>query len=106
LLQKLKRRNARITPTIIYVLREIPLESIEALRDLFTKYVNSVGQVISCRKSTIFAGGISTTRLQNIINLFDFSVGFFPFNYLGVPIFKGRQKACYLQPIADRVKSK
>jgi len=82
------------------------LESLEALRDLFTKYANSAGQVMSCRKSTIFAGGISSARLQNIINLFGFSVGSFPFNYLGVPIFKGRPKTCYLQPIADKVKSK
>lgn len=80
--------------------------SLEALRDFFTKYVNSAGQVISYRKSTIYSGGISPTRLQNIINLLGFTVGTLPFNYLGVPIFKGRPKACYLQPIADKVKSK
>lgn len=82
------------------------IESLEALRDLFTKYANSAGQVISCRKSTIYSGGISPTRLQNIINLLGCRVGTLPFNYLGVPIFKGRPKACYLQPIADKVKSK
>jgi hypothetical protein len=29
-----------------------------------------------------------------------------PFNYLGVPIFKGKPKACHLQPIADKIKLK
>ena len=82
------------------------LESLEALRDLFTKYANSVGQVISCRKSTIYLGGISPTKLQNIINLLGFTIGTLPFNYLRVPIFKGKPKACYLQPITDKVKSK
>jgi hypothetical protein len=38
------------------------------------------------------------------VQLLNFKVGSLPFNYLGVPIFKGRPKACYLQPIADKIK--
>lgn len=82
------------------------IESLESLKNLFTIYANSAGQVISARKSTIFAGGISHTRIQNIINLLGFEFGTTPFNYLGVPIFKGRPKVIYLQPIADKVKAK
>jgi hypothetical protein len=33
-------------------------------------------------------------------------VGSLPFHYLGVPIFKGKPKACYLQPFADKIKNK
>jgi len=33
-------------------------------------------------------------------------VGSFPFNYLGVPIFRGKPKSTYLQPIDDRIKLK
>jgi hypothetical protein len=29
-----------------------------------------------------------------------------PFNYLGVPIFKGKPKSSYLQPVADKIASK
>jgi hypothetical protein len=36
----------------------------------------------------------------------NFNVGQLPFNYLGVPIFKGKPKVSHLQPIADRIKLK
>jgi hypothetical protein len=72
-----------------------------ALKNLFTRYANCSGQIINAAKSTIFSGGISQVRLDNL-----FKVGSFPFNYLGVPIFKGRPKANYFFPIADKIKTK
>jgi len=82
------------------------IESMQALKLLFIRYANSASQIISASKSTIFSGGISESRLHNIINLFGFSIGSLPFTYLGAPIFKGRPKPIYFQAIADRVKSK
>lgn len=82
------------------------LDSLTSLKLLFTRYANSAGQIISARKSTIYAGGISQARLHNIVELLGFEIGSLPFNYLGVPIFKGRPKSIYLQPIADKIKSK
>ncbi|GAU47353.1 hypothetical protein TSUD_190190 [Trifolium subterraneum] len=79
--------------------------SLQALHS-FTIYANCSGQVINASKSTIFAGGISQIRLNNIVNLIGFKVGSLPFNYLGIPIFKGRPKARYFYPIADRIKAK
>jgi len=35
-----------------------------------------------------------------------FNIGSLPFTYLGVPIFKGKAKTAYFQPIADKVKLK
>lgn len=35
-----------------------------------------------------------------------FSLGSLPFTYLGAPIFKGRPKTYYFQPIADKIKLK
>jgi hypothetical protein len=72
-----------------------------ALKNLFTRYAICSGQIINATKSTIFSGGISQVRLDNL-----FKVGSFPFNYLGVPIFKGRPKANYFFPIADKIKTK
>jgi len=40
------------------------------------------------------------------VNLTGFNIGTTPFNYLGVPIFKEKPKARFLQPIADKVKAK
>lgn len=81
-------------------------DSLQALKDIFSRYANSAGQIISTVKSTILVGGITDNRLQNFINLLGFSIGSLPFNYLGVPIFKGKPKSIHLQPIADKVKFK
>jgi len=79
---------------------------LQALKDLFIKYALESGQVVSTSKSTIFFGSISQTRLSIIQQLLNFNIGSFPFNYLGVPIFIGKPKACYLQPTADKIKHK
>jgi hypothetical protein len=44
--------------------------------------------------------------LDIIVALLNFRLGSLPFNYLGVPIFKGKPKSCHLQPIADKIKLK
>jgi hypothetical protein len=80
--------------------------SLQALQNLFNKYANCSGQVINASKSTIFAGGISQVRLNHIVNLIGFNVGSLPFNYLGVPIFKGKPKASFFYPMADKIKAK
>ena len=41
-----------------------------------------------------------------MVQLLGFSLGTLPFIYLGAPIFRGRPKKIYFQPIADRVKIK
>jgi hypothetical protein len=79
---------------------------LNALKDLFVIYANTSGQLINAAKSTLYCGGISQSRIHNMVNLLGFKVGSFPFNYLGVPIFKGRPKACYFFPIADKIKNK
>jgi hypothetical protein len=44
--------------------------------------------------------------LDIIVALLNFKIGSLPFNYLGIPIFKGKPKSCHLQPIADKIKLK
>jgi mannosylglycoprotein endo-beta-mannosidase len=82
------------------------LNGLRHLKELFTKYAAASGQVINNSKSTIFSGSITQGRLNLIVQLFNFNLGSLPFNYLGVLIFKGKPKSCFLQPIADRIKLK
>jgi ribonuclease HI len=82
------------------------MTGLKALKDLFTRYALESGQVINNAKSTIFSGSITPRRLQRIAELLNFKLGALPFNYLGVPIFKGKPKASHLQPIADKIKLK
>jgi hypothetical protein len=74
-----------------------------ALKELFQTYASISGQVINCSKSTIYSNSISNARMNNIVQLLNFTTGTFAFNYLGVPIFKGKPKTSYLQPVADKI---
>ena len=49
---------------------------------------------------------MSSHRVSQIANVIGFNIGTIPFTYLGVPIFKGKPKYAYFQPIADKVKVK
>jgi hypothetical protein len=82
------------------------LSGLKALKELFIAYALESRQVINTSKSTIYSGSISHGRLNLIVQLLNFNIGSLPFNYLGVPIFKGKPKASYLQPIADKIKLK
>jgi len=77
--------------------------SLQDLKELFTKYALCSGQVMNLQKSSIFVGGVSDARLNNIVQLLGFSTGSLPFTYLGAPIYKGKPKKVYFQPIADKV---
>jgi hypothetical protein len=61
---------------------------------------------VNASKSTIYAGSIPQARVHQIALFLGFTIGSLPFIYLGVPIFKGKPKSIYLQPIADKIKSK
>lgn len=82
------------------------ISCINALIHTFTRYAQASGQIINTSNSTLYSRGINNSRLQHIVNLVGFNVGTLPFNYLGVPIFKGKPIARYLQPVADKVKAK
>jgi len=64
------------------------------------------GQWINTSKSHCFIVNASSSFLSKIKDVLGCSKGNIPFNYLGVPIFVGSPKAKFLQPLADKVRSK
>lgn len=46
------------------------------------------------------------TRRNMLVQLSGFTLGYIPFQYLGCPIFQGKPKCIYFQPIVDRIKVK
>jgi hypothetical protein len=78
--------------------------NLNCLKDIFMKYAETYGQLVNPQKSSIYAGSISNHRLSQIETMIGFKIGSLPFTYLGVPIFKGKPKKSYVQPIADKVK--
>lgn len=73
---------------------------------MYLTYVSISGPYINPSKSTIYASSITTGRLNYLVNYIGFQEGELPFNYLGVPIFKGKPKTFHLRAIADRIKIK
>lgn len=75
------------------------MSNIYALKK-FIQYSIALGQVFNFSKSFIYSSVIS------IICIICFTKGNIHFNYLGVPIFRGRVKAIYLQSLIDKIISK
>jgi len=82
------------------------ISCIKNLQKLFTDYALCLGQIINAHKSTLYSDSIPQARINSFIHLLGFQQGSFPFNYLGSPIFKGKPKAQYFLPLADKIKSK
>ncbi|XP_058742332.1 uncharacterized protein LOC131614798 [Vicia villosa] len=51
-------------------------------------------------------GAMSVSRLNILAALSGFKLGSHHFSYLGVPIFKGKPRAAFLQPLADKIITK
>lgn len=66
--------------------------NINILQSIFERYANISGEQINPNKSTIYTGSISIWRQDILATLLEFSIGFLPFTYLGIPIFKERPK--------------
>ncbi|XP_019423006.1 PREDICTED: uncharacterized protein LOC109332480 [Lupinus angustifolius] len=79
---------------------------LQCLQNLNRDYAHSSGQHINISKCKFYTGNVSARKIATLTSFLGFSAGSFPFNYLGVPIFKGRPKRIHLQPIADRILDK
>ena len=82
------------------------LSNINCLKQIFFNYAEVSGQLVNPQKSSIFSESISNRRLSQIASSLGFKIGSLPFTYLGVPIFRGKPKKSYFQPIADKFKLK
>lgn len=80
--------------------------NLEALMSLFNLYGQASSQLFSLGKCKFYAGNIPPTRMTAISSLLGFSAGHLPFNYLGVPLFKGKPRKIHLKPIADKIIAK
>ncbi|XP_019425141.1 PREDICTED: uncharacterized protein LOC109334024 [Lupinus angustifolius] len=77
-----------------------------SLKKLVMVYAQASGQEINIAKCKFYAGNFSARKKDLIASWLGFHAGSIPFNYLGVPLFKGRPKRIHLQPIADRILKK
>lgn len=79
-------------------------ENVLLIKDIFSQYGESSGQVVSPSKSRVFFGKKITDAFKHyFFNALRFAEGTVPFIYLGVPIFLGNPKLLHLKPTADKI---
>ncbi|RZB71178.1 Inositol hexakisphosphate and diphosphoinositol-pentakisphosphate kinase VIP2 [Glycine soja] len=61
------------------------------------------GLSISCDKSAIYSVGIRPHKLSHTQQLTGFSLGGFPFRYLGVPFLSSRLNVCHYAPLLFKI---
>jgi len=71
---------------------------------LFKLYGDAAGQHVDPQMQILLRCFVIRKSKKSVI--FGFAPDEFPFNYLGVPIFKGNSKAIYLRHIVDKLKVK
>ncbi|XP_019427157.1 PREDICTED: uncharacterized protein LOC109335477 [Lupinus angustifolius] len=77
-----------------------------AIKDLFTDYAKISSQCLILGKCKFYSTQANARKISNLTNWLGFGAGQLPFNYLGVPLFRGKPKAIHLQPISDRIVNK
>ncbi|RZB60490.1 LINE-1 retrotransposable element ORF2 protein [Glycine soja] len=63
------------------------------------------GLSINSNKSAIYSTGIRPHELSHIQQLTGFSLGDFPFRYLGVPLLSSRLNVCHYAPLLSKITS-
>ncbi|XP_019462933.1 PREDICTED: uncharacterized protein LOC109361856 [Lupinus angustifolius] len=76
------------------------------LKKLVMDYAQVSGQQINTRKCRFYVINANARKINDISSLLGFVRGSLPFNYLGVPLFKGKPRRYHLQPISDRILAK
>lgn len=79
-------------------------QSLRNLRFLLQEHENSSGQLISQAKSAFYLHDKYQRRSSVIARVMGLRRQPFPFIYLGVPIFYGRVKNIYFEPLVDKVR--
>lgn len=83
------------------------IRSLRHLRNFLQKYENSSGQRINLEKSSLFTSKqIKGRKLSQVQQVLGCRVKSFPFVYLGAPLYKGRCKAKYFDPLLQMISNK
>lgn len=83
--------------------------SVNILTRSLQQFGHASGLELNPNKSKLFAAGITDTELSLLQQITGFSIGDFPFRYLGTPLAHGKMKVVYfnhfIEKIADFIKS-
>ncbi|XP_019451876.1 PREDICTED: uncharacterized protein LOC109353976 [Lupinus angustifolius] len=74
-----------------------------AIKDLFHEYGKISSQCLNLTKCKFFSTQANARKIGKLTTWLGFGAGSLPFNYLGVPVFKGIPQVIHMQPIADGI---
>ncbi|XP_019435980.1 PREDICTED: uncharacterized protein LOC109342436 [Lupinus angustifolius] len=80
--------------------------NLNCLKKLVMDYAMASGQHVNVNNSRFYTSITNHIRISSISFTLGFVQGNLPFNYLGIPLFKGKPKKIYLQHIADQIINK
>ncbi|XP_062028531.1 uncharacterized protein LOC133744441 [Rosa rugosa] len=78
--------------------------SLHVVMSFLEEYGHNSGQLLNKAKSHVFLSKHIHYRRHSIATSLGIPIGQVPFSYLGVPIFRGKPRASYFQPIVDRIR--
>ncbi|KAI5407624.1 hypothetical protein KIW84_053757 [Lathyrus oleraceus] len=111
-LELIKSSRNNLVPSLIFYVDVVlifcsgKMSNINSLKTGFQEYSMDYGHCLNLGKSSIYSSLITESNVNSIIASSGFSRGSFPFNYLGILIFKGRIKYSYLSHSSDVILNK
>ncbi|KAL6141135.1 hypothetical protein ACLB2K_059426 [Fragaria x ananassa] len=78
--------------------------SLNAIMQFFEEYGLNSGQIINRAKSSVFISKHIQRRQHSIVSSLGMKLGSTPFTYLDVPIFRGKPRSSYFQPITEKIR--
>ena len=83
----------------IMLLSRGDLPSVSTIFAKLQHFCNVLGLSINTNKSSIYSVGVDQDVLSNIQQLTGFSLSYFPFRYLDVPLLSSRLNVCHYAPL-------
>ncbi|XP_074318444.1 uncharacterized protein LOC141655257 [Silene latifolia] len=82
------------------------LPSVKAVADCIDTFSHFSGLHANLAKTDLYFRGVAETVREIILNATGFSMGAFPFRYLGLPLFNARITQDMYQPLLDKIKAR
>lgn len=82
------------------------MQEIKYIKAVLNLYTSILGKCINAKKSNVFILNTPKKFATNIIYILGFTPDVLPSSYLGIPFFRGSNKAAYWNQIVERIKSR